>query len=130
HAVRADQFQSGQQAALAVDGQQPRPLQIDRRAVGQERVDLHVVVPEFWSVDRAHDEMDAYEARVRLKHASRVELQFHVDPCQRSYCARCDFEPCAVRAAKFAAARRITGQTVLRGPEPAAPGDRVVPPGA
>lgn len=87
--------------------------------VGDRRhVDLHLVVPEFWTVDQAHDAMDAYEVRVRASHSLRVELQFHVDPCARAYCARCDLASCAVRGAAFKERRRITGETVVRGPEP------------
>jgi cation diffusion facilitator family transporter len=86
--------------------------------VGDRRhVDLHAVVPEFWTVDRSHAEMDAYELRVREAHPPRVELQFHVDPCERTYCARCDLADCAVRTAPFRERRPITGESVVRGPE-------------
>jgi len=89
--------------------------------VGDRRhVDLHAVVPEFWTVDRAHAEMDAYEARVRAAHPPRVELQFHVDPCERTYCSRCDLADCTVRAAPFRERSPITGESVVRGPDPAA----------
>ena len=56
---------------------------------GSPHVDLHLVVPEYWTVEQAHTEMDAYEARIRAGQG-RAELQFHVDPCERVYCARCD----------------------------------------
>jgi cation diffusion facilitator family transporter len=90
--------------------------------VGDRRhVDLHMVVPEYWTVDRAHAEMDDYERRVRAEHAPRVELQFHVDPCERAYCERCEVADCSVRASAFRERRPITGETVVKGPAPAAP---------
>lgn len=93
----------------------------DLRAINTGRgrhVDLHVVVPEFWTVDRCHAEMDAYQHRVVAAGGARAELQFHVDPCERAYCARCDLADCPVRAAPFAARRPFTGDTVARGPQP------------
>lgn len=89
--------------------------------VGDRRhVDLHTVVPEFWTVQQAHDAMDAYEARVRAAHPPRVELQFHMDPCERQYCGRCDLSDCAVRAADFTGRAPITAASVVLGPRPPA----------
>ncbi len=81
-------------------------------------VDLHVVVPEFWTVDRAHDEMDAYQARVLASHPRAGDLQFHVDPCERAYCTRCAIAECPVRRRPFRERRPLTPQSVVRGPSP------------
>ena len=92
----------------------------DLRAInvgGSRHVDLHIVVPEFWTVEEAHTRMDAYERRVHAD-LPRAELQFHVDPCERAYCQRCDLADCAVRQAPLAARRAIVAATALRGPEP------------
>ena len=98
----------------------------DLRAInvgGFHHVDLHVVVPEFWSVEHAHREMDAYECRTHELRSRPGELQFHVDPCERAYCARCDVQACSVRNAAFAGRQTITPQTVVRGPDPAPEGE-------
>lgn len=112
----------GEVAAALEAARAPGIIEVhDLRAIhvgDRHHVDLHMVVPEFWTVDRAHAEMDAYEGRVRLEHAARIELQFHVDPCEQAYCERCDLADCAVRRAAFAARRTIDAASVVRGPEP------------
>lgn len=93
----------------------------DLRAInvgGYHHVDLHVVVPEFWPVEKAHREMDEYELRVQTLRERQGELQFHVDPCERAYCSRCDLPECPVRRAVFAGRRPFTAETVVRGPDP------------
>jgi len=123
----ADPALVGQVADALESARQPGAIDVhDLRAINvgdRSHVDLHVVVPEFWTVDRCHAEMDAYERRVRESHGGRVELQFHVDPCERSYCRRCDLEGCEVRAAAFDGRRPITGESVVLGPQPASPHD-------
>lgn len=96
----------------------------DLRAInvgGHHHVDLHVVVPEFWSVDQAHREMDDYERRVRDADPRPRELQYHVDPCERAYCRRCDLPDCPVRRHVFEARRPFTSDSAVRGPQPAEP---------
>jgi cation diffusion facilitator family transporter len=93
----------------------------DLRAIdvgGFHHVDLHVVVPEFWPVERAHREIDEYERRAQALRERRGEMQFHVDPCERAYCRRCDWPDCPVRRAAFEARRPFTGASVARGPDP------------
>jgi cation diffusion facilitator family transporter len=96
----------------------------DLRAIdvgGFHHVDLHVVVPEFWPVERAHREMDDYERRAQSLRARPGELQFHVDPCERAYCRRCDLPDCPVRRAVFEGRRPFTRESVVRGPDPVEP---------
>ena len=107
----------------------------DLRAInvgGMRHVDLHVVVPEFWAVERAHREMDEYAARTQANHERPADLQFHVDPCERAYCRSCDYADCAVRREPCAGLRPFTAESVARGPSPAEPtpahpGGRVLP---
>lgn len=99
----------------------------DLRAIdvgGFRHVDCHVVVPEFWTVDQAHDVMDAYEARVVEIAPHGAELQFHMDPCERAYCRACDLVDCPVRAEPFEGTRPLNPDHVIRGPRP--PGERGV----
>jgi len=88
-------------------------------------VDLHAVVPEFWSVDEAHDALEAFQARALDHHERAGELQFHVDPCERAYCARCELADCAIRAAEFEARRPFTAESVVEGPAPPAGVDAI-----
>ena len=96
----------------------------DLRAInvgGFRHVDLHVVVPEFWAVERAHREMDEFTARTQTHHGRPADLQFHVDPCERAYCSSCDYADCPVRRRPCAALRPFTAESVVRGPAPAEP---------
>jgi hypothetical protein len=64
-------------------------------------VDAHLVVPEFWSIDRAHELAETLAARVMKELGVEGELVFHTDPCHRHYCAMCDLDPCPVRREPF-----------------------------
>ena len=66
-------------------------------------VDAHLVVPEFWSVERAHTLMETFEERVMSACGVEGEIAFHIDPCHRAYCALCDVMDCPVRVAPFVA---------------------------
>jgi len=75
------------------------------RAIRSSRwrhVDAHLVVPEYWSVDRAHDVATELEARVAQELAGDTEILFHVDPCRRAYCRSCDISECPIRVEAFA----------------------------
>jgi cation diffusion facilitator family transporter len=66
-------------------------------------VDAHVVVPEYWPVDRAHVLAESFEERVMRACGVEGEIVFHIDPCHRAYCALCDVMDCPVREAPFVA---------------------------
>jgi cation diffusion facilitator family transporter len=110
-------------AAALEKARRPGVIEVhDLRAInvgGFRHVDLHVVVPEFWPVERAHREMDEYHVRAQSLHSRPGELQFHVDPCERAYCRGCDYAECAVRVHAFEARRAFTADSVVRGPAPA-----------
>lgn len=71
-------------------------------------IGAHVVVPEFWSVQRAHDAAESLAARVVQELDVEAEIDFHTDPCERTYCARCDLEACSVRAQPFGERQPLT----------------------
>lgn len=64
-------------------------------------VDAHVIVPEYWTVERAHEEIDAFERRVLEACHVQGEMVFHTDPCWRALCRMCEMPDCPVRAAPF-----------------------------
>jgi cation diffusion facilitator family transporter len=66
-------------------------------------VDAHVVVPEYWPVDRAHVLAESFEERVMSACGVEGEIVFHIDPCHRAYCAQCDVMDCPVRVVPFIA---------------------------
>jgi divalent metal cation (Fe/Co/Zn/Cd) transporter len=71
-------------------------------------VDAHLVVPEFWSVDRAHEMAEDLAERLIAELGVDGELAFHTDPCHRIYCAMCDLDGCPVRREAFAGRPRLT----------------------
>ncbi|NDC37202.1 MAG: cation transporter [Proteobacteria bacterium] len=64
-------------------------------------IDAHVVVPEFWEVHTAHDEVNRFERKLIEAHSHRGEIHFHTDPCRRQHCGQCDLADCPIRQAPF-----------------------------
>jgi cation diffusion facilitator family transporter len=64
-------------------------------------VDAHLIVPEFWTVEHAHEVVDAFERRVLASCTIEGEIVFHTDPCRRSLCAMCDVAECPIRVEPF-----------------------------
>ena len=85
-----------------------------RRAGRFHHVDAHLVVPEFWPVERAHQVSDALAADVIRTLGVEGELVFHTDPCRRAYCATCDLADCAVRAEPFRGRSALTIEEAVR----------------
>ena len=71
------------------------------RAGRFHHVEAHLVVPEFWSVDQAHELSEDLAERVIAELGVEGELVFHTDPCHRIYCAMCDLDDCGVRREPF-----------------------------
>jgi cation diffusion facilitator family transporter len=71
------------------------------RAGRFHHVEAHLVVPEFWSVDQAHELSEDLAARVIADLGVEGELVFHTDPCHRIYCAMCDLDDCTIRREPF-----------------------------
>ncbi len=64
-------------------------------------VDAHLIVPEYWTVEQAHEATDAFEQRVIRTCAIQGEIVFHTDPCRRLICPACDVEECPIRQNAF-----------------------------
>ena len=77
-------------------------------------VDAHLVVPEYWPVDRAHVLAESFEERVIGSCDVEGEIVFHIDPCHRAYCAQCDVMDCPVRQAEFIARPPHTLEEAVR----------------
>ncbi len=80
-------------------------------------VEAHIVVPEFWLVEQAHDLSEAVAADVIKELSIEGQISFHADPCRRAWCASCDLPDCAVRRVPFTAKVPLTLDEVVR-PEP------------
>src|SRR5688572_6729616 len=95
-----------------------------RRAGRYHHVDAHLVVPEFWPVERAHAVSDELAAGVMRALGIEGELVFHTDPCWRAYCRSCDVADCPVRIEPFAARPALTLDEAVRPDEVRARGLR------
>ncbi|HUI25608.1 MAG TPA: cation diffusion facilitator family transporter [Candidatus Kryptonia bacterium] len=77
-------------------------------------IDAHLVVPEFWTVERAHDAADTFEREVITGCGIEGEIVFHTDPCRRAYCARCDIADCPIRVEPFRSRPALTVEEVVK----------------
>lgn len=77
-------------------------------------VDAHLVVPEFWDVDRAHRLTERVSAAVLSRLGVEGELDFHTDPCHQAYCSSCDVSDCPVRREPFEAIPPLTLEEARR----------------
>ena len=77
-------------------------------------IDAHLVVPEFWSVEAAHDAADAFERQVIAACGIEGEIIFHTDPCRRAYCARCDIAACPIRVEPFRSRPALTVEEIVQ----------------
>ena len=78
------------------------------RAGRFRHVSAHLVVPEFWSVQQAHDTAEALATKVLRELPGDGDIDFHTDPCERSYCRSCDLDACSVRAQPFVRLEPLT----------------------
>lgn len=83
------------------------------RAGRVSHVSAHLVVPEFWTVERAHERAEALAVRVQ-REIGEGELTFHTDPCHRAYCAMCDVETCSVRVHAFTGRPALTVEEAVQ----------------
>jgi cation diffusion facilitator family transporter len=78
------------------------------RAGRFHHVDAHLVVPEFWSVERSHELAEDLGERVMKELGAEGEMTLHTDPCHRIYCRMCDLDVCPVRREPFTGRPRLT----------------------
>jgi cation diffusion facilitator family transporter len=78
------------------------------RAGRFHHVDAHLVVPEFWTVERSHDLAEDLGERVMKELGAEGEMTLHTDPCHRIYCAMCDLAECPIRREAFRARPPLT----------------------
>ena len=84
------------------------------RAGRFHHVDAHLVVPEFWSVDRAHELAESLAEQAIAELAMEGEIVFHTDPCHRAYCGMCDLDDCVVRREPFRGRPPLTLEEAVR----------------
>ena len=79
-------------------------------------IDAHMVVPEFWTIEKVHALSHDFEKAVVHAYEFDGEFAFHMDPCQQKYCTFCQVEPCSIRKNKFVGLRKMTRTHLKSGP--------------
>ena len=64
-------------------------------------IDAHFVIPEFWDIIKAHEELNNLEQQINELYGKKAELGVHLDPCRRAYCKHCDVHYCKIRKENF-----------------------------
>ena len=73
--------------------------QLRSRKAGRRRhVDLHLVVPRYFTMDEAHRVEDGLEAALAKVVEGDEDFVVHIDPCRPVHCAGCAMPDCPVRA--------------------------------
>lgn len=79
-------------------------------------IDAHLVVPEFWDVAHTHAESQKLEMNVVATYPFDGEVAFHIDPCERKYCAHCRVDGCPIRLHQFEFLKPFSVEHVVHGP--------------
>jgi cation diffusion facilitator family transporter len=70
-----------------------------RIAGDRQHLDLHLVVPRYFSMEEAHRVGDALEQEIAVACAGEADFIVHLDPCRSIFCTGCAMPACPVRAA-------------------------------
>lgn len=80
-------------------------------------IDAHMVIPEFWDIQKAHHMAHEFESQVVSEYQYDGEFAFHLDPCQQLYCRLCSIENCHLRKTIFENQRQLTKEHMKQGPQ-------------
>ncbi len=75
-------------------------------------IDLHMVLPRFWSLKQAHDVSHVIEETLHDAFGERSEIMTHLEPCRPDACESCDLADCPVRETDFRARERFSGRAI------------------
>lgn len=64
-------------------------------------MDCHITIPYYFTVKKAHDEIEKLDQMVNDHFGTKVELFVHTDPCMPYSCRICNIEACSVRTHAF-----------------------------
>ena len=79
-------------------------------------VDGHLVVPEFWNINQAHNLVANIDRAVIASYPYDGEVAFHIDPCERKYCRSCDLQDCPVRQHPFEKLQEFSPSSIVKKP--------------
>lgn len=62
-------------------------------------IDCHVTLPNYYDLNKVHDEVSRVDAVINKHLHSRTELFIHADPCVPACCRYCRLKDCTIRSA-------------------------------
>lgn len=77
-------------------------------------VDLHLVVPEFFTIKDSHQTADRIVRKLQETMGSNSQIHAHLDPCERLYCSECRLENCPVRQTAFTGVKPLTAESIVQ----------------
>lgn len=83
-------------------------------------IDAHLVLPQFWDIDKAHRESGVFEKKIMTEYEFAGEICFHIDPCRKAYCVNCDYADCPIRVEEFKMCKLFCMEEFLNPQEPEA----------
>ena len=88
------------------------------RAGRYTHLDVHIVVPEFYEIKKAHNLVEDFCENIIQNGKIEGEFHSHVDPCAQAYCASCSVSPCPIRIKEFVNKSPISVQSATsKGPK-------------
>lgn len=98
------------------------------RSGAERHVDLHMVVPRYFDVERVHDIGDEVDGLLLEALGGSGEVIVHFDPCRPRQCAGCVMPDCAIREAPSRGREPLTLELATRRDEVLETGSPVAPP--
>jgi cation diffusion facilitator family transporter len=116
----ADPLSVGELGSIIQSHKTPEVIDIHNlrmiRSGNFHHIDAHVVVPEFMDVAKVHNLTHEFEKKVVRDYKFEGEFAFHIDPCKRSFCKRCELADCHIRAVPFVATEIVSPEFIIKGP--------------
>ena len=77
-------------------------------------VDLHIVVPEFFTIKEAHQISDRLVDHLQKTLGTESQIHAHLDPCLQHFCTECNYENCPIRKQVFVAKKPLTVVNIVQ----------------
>jgi len=78
------------------------------RAGAFAHVDVHLIVPEYLDVLKAHQVVHHFSDAMLNETKMPGEWHTHFEPCRKRYCVECPVKDCPIRQKEFVSRRRLT----------------------
>ncbi|GEM65333.1 cation transporter [Sphingobacterium faecium NBRC 15299] len=64
-------------------------------------VDCHLTLPNYYTLDKVHDDISTLDKMVNTKMSIDTEFFIHADPCLPECCSYCQVKDCPIRSQEF-----------------------------